>query len=467
MFRRVTTLLFAVLMSGWAQTAQAQVAISLGAEEIYDDNIYLENDTGLPPAALADETPGDDLQPATPSVRSDGDPNDDMISLVSLGLSGSTPSWRYVNLGSEIKGSGFFFADQSDENRFALDSDLKLDARETLIPAPFFVTLLSDMKSESQDVTVAEGSAARQSQTHEGVLSLGVNKVAIAEQTDWSLGYQLVRHDFLGEWLFGGSDSEDDESDLFEEEGADYFVHKVDTGLGYHQTENLEFTFGIGVANYNFTDVETNDLEEKDTDELDRNDLNTELGVFYVMTKEWQAGLKVGADLSRFQNEPEEEEVTVILPDGTESTVLKSRDRDTNSLSFSGLIDYMPEGTDSQLGLEVSQSAATDIDGDRLTTRSVTLNGTKTFAERWTILAAGRFFQYDSGENLSDATDRYEATASLRYNITEAIALSVGWNYAKQNASDNEEQDFYFRSYDYEVNRAFITLDVGLVGTKS
>src|SRR5438477_316479 len=80
----------------------------------------------------------------------------------------------------------------------AAESLVTLDASDKLIPAPFYMALQSSLQSESNDVTVASGTAARQSESHDGTFRTGIRSYPIAKDTTFDLGYVLLRHDFLG-----------------------------------------------------------------------------------------------------------------------------------------------------------------------------------------------------------------------------------------------------------------------------
>ena len=115
------------------------------------------------------------------------------------------------------------------------------------------------------------------------------------------------------------------------------------------------------------------------------------------------------------------------------------------------------------LGVNILQSAGTDINGGRLLSRSFGVNGNYIFNNRTSANLSGQFAQFNSGDSLSKPTDRFSVTAATRYSLTDAIALAIGYSYVVQNA-DSQSTSVLFNSGDYEGHRVFVSLDTGFMG---
>ncbi|MCC6220711.1 MAG: hypothetical protein IT291_05665 [Deltaproteobacteria bacterium] len=437
-----------------ASPAAAQIAVTVGAQELYDSNVFLENETGQPIPLLD----GDGLPIALPK-SADGKKNDDLISNLHLGLSGAIPIHETIKAGLEGEVGSLFFADESDESRLTADTHLKVESTELLIPNPFFIALTSDLTSDSQNVAIAQGSSARVSQSHDATLTAGIGNIQIIDKTDFGLHYGLTRHDFLGEFLF--SDRSPDE---LEEEGSDYVSNSLTTVLTHHTTERLDTEVYAGVDYLKFTSVKTNDIIGKSADDIDRTIANLGIGCRYAFSDKLNLFAGVGGDLSFLSEDPEPRTDAIIDDSGNTILIATERDDEESSLAFNAGADFMPRvGT--IFSLAVDQSKLIDIDGDNILSRTFSLNGLHKIGEAWQLSASGLFTQFDEGDSLSDATDRFEVTTSVRYFITEALAIAVGWNYSNQDADTGSDNFLSLGTDDYKIHRAFISLDFGLVGT--
>lgn len=441
-------------------SVSAQVSISLGVQELYDNNIFLEDDKTVLPSAIEDAIANGQID-AGSIEQFDGDENDDFITNPSITLSSALPLTPHLDTSAEGKLGAYFFADESDENRITLDATLKTASKETLLSRPWYFEVADQLSSDSDDITVAEGSVARQSETNEASAVVGIKEWEFMPKTDLGVDYTFVRHDFLGEFLF---DSRDD--DEREAEGSDYFSHGANAKVAHHFTDRVDGHIRGGTEYLDFTSVDTNDVEAKSEDELDRLDSKVATGVMYRVSEALEVRGEAGASFSHFSEEGDPEIITVVNPDGSISEFLEDSDQDENSFDFDLQLSYTPEpGMAFTAG--ANQSSGINIDGDRLTVRRFLLNGSRRIGDRLEFVLGGLVTQYDEGGSLSNSSDRYEGTALVRYALTEAIALSIGYNYANQDATEDSFGGNVFDRDDYEVHRVFLSLDAGLVGVKS
>lgn len=449
-------------------SAEAQVVISAGVQEIYDDNVFLENDNGTPPPVVLDDSLSDPELVIDPPEQVNGDPDEDYITNVFLGFSGPVPISPHVKAAIEGKVGALIFAEQNDESRMTVDAVFNLSSEKTLIPDPYYVDSKVALQSRSSDITAADGTATKQAQTLLASLGFGLRSLEIAPETKLGVGYTFAYNDFLGEFTF--KDREDDLGPFdnrVEPQGSDYITNSLDSTLERDLTAQWKAGLYAGVTDYVFTDVETNDLDDKAEEDVDRTEGNFGVRSTYQVTEKLSAGASVGMNLSHLKTKPDDVFIVVVGDDGSQTQVLTERDQNDVSLTFGGNLNYAPDPA-SLIRLAVDQARRTDLDGDRLITRSATLDASKGFGDRFKLAAGGRFLQYNIGDSISNPTERWELTASMQYSLTESLALVAGYNYVNQDADEqNLEQRLLFASEDYEGSRVFIGLTGGLVGTKS
>lgn len=450
--------------------AEAQVAISVGVQEIYDDNIFLEDDEGLPPPVVFDS---DLVEPGfvlDPPEQADGDPDDDFLTNVYLSLNGTIPISPSIRTSAEGRVGGIFFADHDDESRLTLDTTLRITPEEILLPKPYVAAVQSKIESRANDITSATGTATKQTQQHIASLDLGVSNVELSASSRFSMLYQFSYTNFLGDFTFKERDSEElgEFNDRFDEKGSDFFTNTLSSTVDYDVTNDWVAGVYAGVTDRTFTNVESNDLVPKDEEDQDRVEGNAGVKTQYLISKEVKVGGLVGISLARFKEEREPQELTVVNPDGTTTQILREVDRNQEGLEFAADVTYTPDVTRS-LVARVQQGVTADVDGDRLITRTVALNGVQAIGDRFRLNLGGLFVQYNIGDSLNNPTERFEVTAGASYALTQSLSLNAGWNYTVQDADEeNIEESVLFNSEDYEAHRFFIGLEAGLVGlTKS
>ncbi len=464
-----SVLSYAALAAVSATTAEAQVVVTVGVQEVYDDNIFLENDKGTPPPIVVDPSLADPGLLLEPPTEVNGDPDDDFITNAFIGLSGAIPISPHVKTAAEGKFGVIIFADNDDENRLTADAVFTISAEPSLVPAPYYVDGRVAIESKQNDISSASGTASQQSQTLNPGLNLGVRGIELSPATKFGIGYALTYNEYLGDFTFKNKNNEDlgVYAGLVDPKGSDYFTNAIDSGLDYTVTEKWTAGLFAGVTDYTFTNVETNDAVDKTEDDLDRTEGVAGVRSTYQLSEKLSVGGSVGMNLSHLKTEPDDVFVTVISDDGTTTQITQQGDQNDVSLTFGGNLSYAPEAT-SLLRLAVDQARRTDLDGDRLITRSASLDASKSIGDRLKLAAGGRFLQFNIGDSISSPTERYEVTASVQYSLTESLALTAGWNYTNQDADEsNLEQRLLFQSEDYEGNRFFVGITAGLVGTKS
>ena len=430
--------------------AYAQGVLTVGVEEVFDSNIYLESGDTLSPEQSTDIA---NANGGTVPINLDGQEDDDMITVVSSSYTVASESEEFVGAALDLGVSASVFSDNTDESRMAVDNLLSFKSGDRLIPKPFGATLSSALSSEGGDFSVAQGSLARQSQTHDASLSFDFGEWSASEAVLVRADYQLVRHDFLNEFTFSSRDNRP------EEEGADYLSNGLSGSAKWLATEKATPYLRAETNYQDYTSVTSNDVISKDADELDRLNSKLLLGIDYQLARSLMARAEAGPSFISYSNSVNEDlptGVDYVSPSNTRGS------KSENSLTYAGSLSYIPDpGT--ELGTAIEQVIGTDIDGDAVSTRSLTLNAYRKFGERFELSGSGKYIQFENGDSLgSDATDRFEVTASLKYAITESLAINLGWNLADQQAGDGLQQ-LQYGNNDYTVNRAFIGISSGLL----
>ncbi len=449
-----------------AAPASAQVAITGGVQQIYDDNIFLENDRRRPAPFVSGDTLEQDLQDGTLSTlyseENDGDPNDDMITNVYLDFATNVERIKNVaetNVTGRV--GGLFFADQGDQDRLTLDGAIDMTASEHVVPKPLFMTLNGTLTSESNNITVAEGTAASTRETVTGAGSFGYRDEIFAKTT-YELAYTGAYHHDIGDLRFddpvGGEELED--------EGADYHSHTGSTSLDYEVTEKwkvgvagdygVQYYIDSGATNIDGTPVETG--------ELDRTNATVVGQTEYKASERFSMRGSAGVGFENLMDTPEPIETTVIDENGQEVTVVSAAEDSNSSFIFSADATYIPAaGSTATIG--ALQTLTSDYNGNPIITRTAFLNSTLAFTDRLLFIAAGSFTQYSGGDSLTDATDQLQLSGSFSFSVTQNTALVLGYNFVKQNADETSIEDqLRFTLDDYTGHRVFLGITSGFVG---
>lgn len=465
------TLFYLLSIPFYNSNALAQIALSLGAQEVYDDNIFLEDDNGMLSAEvqafLATLTESERAQFTTPN-HTNGKPDSDFITNLRLGAAGALPLSPQFQTSLDTTVGILAFANQSDETRLTLDSTLKFSSQPSLVPKPFYIELWSVFSSAQQNIGLAQGSAARLTQTHSAALVLGLRNGRLNSDTSYNFSYKLQRKDFLGDFTFSNNSASNNSLVNFNQQGADYFSNRVDVSFNRllsPKTQAQIFTF---VDYLSFTDVSSqfSALNNSPNDQLDR--INWSLGsqINYTLSNAFSINAGIGFDTSVFIDSPTTSTVNLVSDTGELVTVQVARDDQQTSLALNTGIVYLPT-PETSLKFALRQSGGTNIDGQRIVTRIISLNGSQLIGDKTTLRASGRFTQFNNGSSLSNSGDRWELTLAGQFVLTEALTLSTGWNYSLQDAPGEAVDGFLFNSNSYNVNRVFIAINTGAVGLPS
>lgn len=427
-----------------------ELAISVGAQEIYDSNVFLEDDRNIDLSAIA---PGLDPE-ALEQV--DADPNDDFITNAYIGVQGALPIPQYLKGSGSAKVGALTFADVSEQNRLTLDGALELSLADDFRPEFLTLAVGDTLQSGTTSISNAANTATRTSETNDAYLNLGLGEFALAPQTTSSFGYRLNRRDFLGEFLFD-ENKEIPDSTQFKERGADYFSNSIDANVKNQISQQLDAGVTLGADHTNFTKVRSDAAGEGDNP--DRMDYRGSLFSNYRASEEFVFSGRVGATYSEFDDERAPR--SIVFTDG--STVSVIPEDNYTSLTFLGSLTYLPQA-ESSLRFSVGQDVVTDVGGERTLVRTVRLDGGHEFNERIAASAGVLFSQFDNSDSLSDASDRFEFNTGLSYSLTESVALIAGYNYINQSTDGVSEQFFSLGADDYETHRAFIGINAGFVG---
>lgn len=436
--------------------AHAQVVVTLGVETRYDDNIFLEDGEGLPEVSAMEgelmAPEGEDVVILEDFPQFDGEENDDFVTTVSLGLSTAKELNKYLKFDGSFEGGAVFFGDFDSQNRWLLDSLLKLSKQDGAISPNLGVSVSSQFQTGGNNVGVANGSAAQQSVQHIASLDLNYN-YELSQRTSWDIGYTLSRVDFLGSLRF--SDDDDDiPSEEFDitEIGSDYFSHNFETGIKRDLSEATRVGLSAGLRRLSFTRLVGQPNEDEDN--LDRIDYYFGLNASHTISQHWTFLGDVGADFSSFDEDRENSDGEIA-------------DSDNASLFFATSLAYLDSRSSLRGNLGINQTAGQDIDGERIITRDLFANIGFSPFDKATLDLDALFTQFSVGDTLSNSFDRYSLSASMGYQLIDNLKLTIGYSFVDQEAGDSGDRPvgaILSNINDYQSNRAFIGLSAGLVG---
>lgn len=465
-------ILFAIF--GLPSIALSQVVYTFSVDEYYDDNIFLEDDNGVPAPVIVDDQLGQPGQDVEIPDQYNGDPDDAYITNVSLGASGAGSLTRALRGAASGRVGGIFFGDYSDQDRLTVDSNVTINPEQGYLPEPFTFSITDTIQSRGNNVGTADGTASQQAQTHQVGLNLGATNMRLADKTSASIAYGFNYSQFLGSFLFNKQDDEDlgayaNQGNQDRDDGSDFITNGVDASINRNITENWTAGLFAGGTYFTYTRlgseaVGDNNISKSD---LDRIDGRSGIRSFYQASDKFIINGSVGALLTNLVNNPEPFTETVVDGDGNVSEVLVSPDDQTVSLIYSGGFTYIPVPSFTT-NFTVDQSAGPDINGNRITTRSANLDMVKLFGDRLRLGGGGRFIQFNGGDDLNGATDRWEASTFVSYNLLQNLAIHGGWNFGIQNTDNNSTEDAISGfGGDYKFNRFFIGLSTGFAASKS
>ena len=465
-----TTFIFTFLLSSliFYQVASAQVAITLGAQEIYDDNIYLEDDSSSLPTFITDPATRPEDVTEEDIERLDGDPTSDFITASTLSISWAIPTGKFLKTGAQGSVGALMFADHSSENRITLDSDVLMESTKELLGESLFFDVSSKFDSQSSTIGVAEGSAARQAQSHSAQFRAGEKNLPINDKVSIDAYYTLLRYDFLKEFTL---DEERNDS-LIKAQGNDYLKNAFDVGVKNKFSDVLSGKLTSGVEYLSFTGSNEIQIQQEDQQEsqsitytdsakdLNRVNYNVISWLDYELSQLLKVSGKVGFESSYFNN---------IDDSGSTDSSDSSIDDNSSSLTYGLFASYTPD-LKTVLSPSIEQSSGTDSTGARVLARTATFNISRKLTDSVSFVLGNRFLQFSTDDSLSKSTDRYELSTTFTVSLTDTIVLSTGVNYANQSKDSNDtssvinEMITSYGADDYKSTRFFIALSGGLVG---
>ena len=451
--------------------ASAQTVFTFGADEYYDNNIFLEDDNGVPAPVIVDSQLGQPEGNLKIPDQYDGDPNDAYITNVFVGASGAVPLSQSLVTTAAGRVGGIFVGDYSDQDRVTLDTNLSISPEQGLLPEPLNFSITDTIRSQGGNIGTANGTATQQTQTHQVGLNLGAGNMRIADKTTASLAYSFNYSQFLGAFLLDGQNDEDlgpyaNQNDQNSSDGSDFITNGIDGSINRNITQSWVAGLFAGVTQFTYTRVGSN-VGDEDASDLDRLDARTGIRSSYQLNEKFFINSSVGVLRTSLSNSPDQQTATVVDGDGNITEVNTTPESDQTNLIFSGGFTYIPVPSFTLI-TSADQFSGPDTNGNRITTRSFSVDAIKTFGDRTRAGATGRFLQFSGGDDLSGATDRYEVSTFVGYNLLQNLEIHAGWNWGIQNADDNNvAQQVQFGNGDYEFNRFFIGLTTGFVGSKS
>ena len=437
---------------------QAQVVYSATVQEVYDSNVFLESGHEIP-------TPADPAAAALITNANDGKRDSDFLTNPLVGVSGGTRLSRYTDFSGDVRGGIVAFAKNSSLNRFMLDSLLQLKSTEAMMPKPYQLTLSSAFNSGQASVGTAPGTAAEMVETHTASLDFTVSTVDLGSGYGVSGAYGLHRVDYLGQFLF----SKSDQPDFLQPQGSDYFDNRFNVTFTKNISPKTDIVLSNDLDVQNFTSVQDTGVNAvvpgaRTNSDLNRLTYTPALGFDYRVNERLSTRVRAGMDYVYYLNDPGMHSVTYIDTTGLPVTFEDQTDRGHASFMFDAGASYLLSKM-TVASLQATQRTGTDINGERILTRTFNLNLSQQLIERLSMTAGGGFTQWTASSSYSNLNDQYNAVVSLNYAITDALALNLGYNYTHQKAGTNLIDTVQsIGTGDYDSHRVFLTLSGGLVG---
>ena len=316
------------------------------------------------------------------------------------------------------------------------------------------------MRSDSSSIQAAVGTATRQAQYLQNILSLGTSGMRVADNTFFDISTSVERQDFLGEFTIDS----DEDADTIDEGGSDFWRYTLLGSLQHDVSQQLQIGLNARTNFLDFTDIESNDLDgDSGAIELDRWESQITANSEYLFSDKFQVHASVGIEFSNIEDSFADQMLTIIDAGGNPITLRNELDDDQVTLIYRAGFNYS-FSEHSSLTSEVGQSRGTDTDGDRVSVRYVTLNGAQKLGDRADLLASFRYARFNQSDSLNNGNNRYEVVTAFKYSLSKTLAISLGWNFVRQDDTEDMLNPFFFAN-DYRVNRAFISLNGGFIGT--
>jgi len=347
--------LLALVGLSLCQNAAAQVIYSVGTQQVYDSNIFLEDDK------LSTSAPVD--QDGNAFEQADGDLNGDFISNPYLSLAGKVPTGSKIVTNYNAKLGFILYNENTQQNRVTVDGTFAVSAGENLLPKYWTFSFSDTMSSQAGAVGVAQGSAAQQGQINIATISGGLNAYRLNESNAFSNLFNVSRQDFLDQFNLSSSNNNDQRLTI---PGVDSYTYGMNTRLD-HTIDSKWSVFLANTVNYfDVTGGSSGDggVANANVDSnLDRVNISPSVGGSYAASTRLQFTGSTGIDYSRFANSG----------DNTTSIGTATQDQTQSSFFYGGSSSYIVSSRAS-LGVNILQSAGTDINGGRLLSRSFGVN---------------------------------------------------------------------------------------------
>lgn len=461
--------LLLLMFSSLNSLASAQVSVTLGMQELYDDNIFLENDKRRPAPFVLNDNVIDDLRDGhlstVPSDSQNGKPDSDILSNLFIDFSGKPKSLtNYIDSSYQLRTGLIIFGTFSEQNRITLDGNLRTNLADKFLPKPYYIGINNALQSSSNNLSVAGGTATQTAENYVFSAETGVSNISLAEKINFDFGYTGSYQKYLGELLLSDNGNSNTQTAL---SGVDFHSHILSTNVKDQLTKDLEIgLLGSGGVQI-FTNIDNPGMSSVTSDkkELDRNNAELQGTTKYTISKKLSFDGSAGIAYSQLRTDPIPRTIE-FLNDMGETVLTTYTPNDANTgLTYSLALNYAYR-PGSILTVGSNQGFATNIDGQRLTSRTFFANLVEPLTERLKLTIGSRYFQFNNPSiNITGDTNRFEGSASFTYNITQNTSFNLGYNYTKQDGAPSFTQDTTgFSEQDYIVNRFFIGVNTGFVG---
>lgn len=447
----------------------AQVSITLGLQELYDDNIFLENDNRRPAPFVLNDNIIEDLRDGNLSTVSsnsqDGHPDDDILSNLFVDFSGKPKALaNLIETSYQLRTGLLIFSSYSEQNRLTLDGNLRTFFSDKFLARPFYFGINNGLQSASNNLTVAGGTATQTAENYVFSAETGIKDITLIDKVTFDFGYTGGYQKFLGELLLSSKDNANTQTAI---NGVDFHSHVLGSNIKDQLTRDLEVGLTGSGGVQIFTNIENPGGEALTTDEteLDRNNAELQGTVKYTISKKLSFDGSVGAAFSQLRTDPTPRTIESLNEMGeTVSTVYTPKDSNTG-LTYNLALNYAYR-PGSLITVGANQGFSTNIDGQRLIAKTYFANLIEPLTDKLKLTLGTRYFLFnDPSFELPSDTSRFEGSASINYNITQNTSFNLGYNYSKQDGDASFTEDVLgFSEPDYVVNRFFIGINTGFVG---
>jgi hypothetical protein len=442
----------------------AQVAVGVGAQTFYDDNIFLENGENRPAPIVANSDLTQNFPAGFNTLQNfDGEENSDIITNLYTEFSGKLPILRQsVESNYNLRLGSVLFTEFGEQNRFTVDGQLSTSLSKNLIPEPFYLRATNAIQSTSNNLSVAAGTVTQSTQNYLISGETGVANARITRDLTYDLGYTGAYQLFLGSFYL----SKDENASNTEQQGTDFHSHTARTALKYQVNRSLEIG-GLGQGGVQlFTKIHEGAFGPSTQKPEDLDNLNGQLqGTSkYTLSRSFYLDGSAGFGYSKLLNDPVPRTITTIGEDGQTTSEIVTPSASNTGLTYTGALNYAYRpGALATLGS--TQGFATNLDGQRFLTRMVFGNIIETLTNDLQLTLGGRFIQFEDESDTRRNTNRMEGSISLNYHLTENTSLNCGYNYSDQKADgDALTDELRFTSPEYTSNRFFVGITSGFVG---